>query len=48
MECKCEQCGGECVDCKCTVCGAMVDAKAESCECGNTEMDCKCEGCEQA
>ena len=47
MECKCDKCGGECVDCKCKGCGAPVDPKAEKCECGGVEMECQCQGCKQ-
>ncbi len=47
MECKCDKCGGECVDCKCKACGMPVDPKAEKCECGGTEMECACQGCKE-
>lgn len=47
MECKCEQCGGECVDCKCKACGAPVQPEATACGCGGTEMECQCQGCKE-
>lgn len=47
MECKCDKCGGECVECKCKGCGQPVDPKAEKCECGSVEMECVCQGCKE-
>jgi len=47
MDCKCEQCGGECVDCKCKACGAPVQPEASACGCGGIEMECQCQGCKE-